>query len=194
MNKFKAIGVILFLLPRADASAQDGAIEDPIRYFASRYTDTTRDGKTIDNTMVRLVLDFNNDGLVDIALSDSYLWGNAGGYWEFFLQNDNRKYHCIGYVMLHPSAFRIEPVRAGVSRLTVYIHNDAGSGDLNTYEICSDSITFISTLLLHTGDDHPAGEKEYQRLFGYLRAKPLCEYITVYGYLRDPTLPWHPGY
>jgi hypothetical protein len=194
MNKLKPIAVILFLLPRADAFAQDGPIEDPIRYFASRYADTTQDGKTIDNIMVRLVLDFNNDDLVDIALSDSYLWGNAGGYWEFFLQNNDGKYHYIGYVMLHPDAFRIEAVRRGVARLIAYIHNDAGSGDLNTYEISADSITFISTFLLYTDDEHPAGEKEYQRLFGYLRAKPLCEYITVYGFLRDPTLPWHPGY
>lgn len=194
MNQFTVTVIFIVFLPRPYVLAQDRPIDDPIRYFASPYADTTEDGKTIDNIMVRLVLDLDNDGLVDVALSDSYKWGNAGGYWEFFLQRDDHKYYHVGSVLLHPDAFRIEPVRRGVSRLLVYIRDGAGVGDLNEYEISADSVAFISTSRLYTGQGNPTGEKEYQRLFGYLRDNPLCECITMYGYLKDSTLPWHPGY
>ena len=92
---------IAVLLPvfvaAANAVHAESLIEtpDPLRAFVyeqySRGSDYFIHGNR-DTTVYRCIVDFNKDGLIDLALSEKSILGNRTGPFEIFVQEKNGDY------------------------------------------------------------------------------------------------------
>ena len=178
----------------ASSHAQRAIVDDPINDFVEPYRDTTDVVDRDRRILVRIFADFNNDGIRDIALSDTYHWGNAGSDWEIYLGRQDGKYEFLTEAFFHPLAFRLEQIKKGNSKLIVYMRDNAVQGYLKEYEISSQGFKEISSRLLKTGDESSRDHAEYWQLFGHLYKKPVSECCKLYDYLQNPKVKWQLGY
>ena len=74
---------IVYILFSTVVFGQHNRITNPINSFTSKIDFNP----LVNQKIYKLTYDFNNDGLQDIALSSSDNFGNAGGKWNFYLQN-----------------------------------------------------------------------------------------------------------
>jgi hypothetical protein len=124
---------------------------------------------------IMIEADFNCDGRTDLALSDSTLWGNAGGEWGIYLKQDDGRYIYTGSAFFHPLAFHIDKKTDGIGIMTVYHRAGGGDGALVKFEITRGSVKEVSSEAFRPSENDPdsLNYKRYQSLFAVLRDHPL---------------------
>ena len=114
----------------------------------------------------RIVDDFNNDGIEDVALSyEINMFGNAGGHFSLYLGKSGGGFRAVGYFFAHPSAINLQKSKKGEGIITTYARSNAGSGYLIGERITSAGIFMLHKKLIQPGD---AGVPEDQKLYGDL--------------------------
>ena len=129
------------------------------------------------NTYYRITIDFNSDGISDLAISTALnLFGNAGGMFTFYLGNTNGEYNKVGSVFMHALAANLRPVHDGEGLLTVYVRDGGPGGDLISYSVTQTGIVERSSRYIRARDGGPkADEQLYQSFFAQdkrLNAEP----------------------
>jgi len=102
----------------------------------------------------RIIADFNQDGILDLALSYNVnFFGNGGGQFTLYLGTDGAKYLNSGKFMAHPSASVIAIEKwNGNSRLWTYLHGGGGIGSLGHYYISEKGLSDFQGITIHPGD------------------------------------------
>ena len=171
-------------------------VSDPIAQYAKQIE---KDLKEIyvsstpkDIRFVKGILDFNNDGLDDIALTSSLLWGNAGTDWEIYLGNEVGNYTYFGNIFFHPLGISVEPLKKGTAKIFVYRRLGASEGYLSEFHLTRAGTNTVATK--HIGPGGATGLKELDRIFGYLDKAYFAEFCKLSDYLADKNCDWVPGY
>jgi hypothetical protein len=101
---------------------------------------------------VRLLADFNADGIQDMALSvDRSLFGNAGGTFALYLGDGNGKYRKHGEFFAHPMAVSLEKINNKV-RLWTYYRGGGWIGQIGYNEVLKDRLSEYQSIAIHPGD------------------------------------------
>jgi hypothetical protein len=112
------------LLVLAAITAAEELLSDPTRAFVEGYDPSGN--AFLANVPERTVLlriraDFDNDGIQDLALSDSSTWGNAGGQWLLFRGQRDHRYLYWGTLFFSPGVAALHPVGRGTSEMALYV-------------------------------------------------------------------------
>ena len=95
--------------------------------------------------------DFNNDGVVDRAISEKLEnFGKSGGHFTIYLKLKG-KFKKLGEVYLHPAAYCIEG-RHEESRIWTYLIISAGAGLLRAYTIKKGKLNEAGSIEINPGD------------------------------------------
>jgi len=122
--------------------------------------------------LLRIRADFDNDGITDLALSESSTWGNAGT------------------LFFSPGAATLRPLTLGISELASYVRMSASRGTLQLYRVTSTEISRTSELSLDL--ERPSDRERYEGLLP-IEGKLPVEYCKLLEYRRDPANCWRPG-
>jgi hypothetical protein len=160
-------------------------IEKDIKEIYTNYT-------LADIRFVKGILDFNNDGLDDIALTSSLLWGNAGTDWEIYLGNEVGNYTYFMNLFFHPLGISVEPLKKGTAKIFIYRRLGAGEGYLSEFHLSRTGTNTVATKRIGLGG--ATGLKELDRIFGYLDKEYFAEFCKLSDYLADKNCDWMPGY
>ena len=174
-------------------------VSDPTDLFAKRIEKEIKEiyvTRSIEKIrLVRIVLDFDNDGFDDVALASSLYWGNAGAYWEVYIGNKARKFIFLDRLFFHPLAVSIQPIKKGKTRIVTYHRLGAHEGNLIEYNLSSTGINTVGIKRMSFGDDKSkANRKEMRDLFGHLHKASLAEFSLLPHYLEDKNCVWRRGY
>jgi hypothetical protein len=167
------------------------SIADPTSIIAKKLAEEVKiypQMKVEEIRLVRILHDFNNDEVDDVALVSSLSWGNAGVYWEIFLGGEDGGYIRLGSLFFHPLAISIQPVAEGISEIVTYSRLGAKAGDWETYRISREGIQRV--VFQRSQYD----EKQGQYLFGHLTKESLAQFCMLSVYLADPSCEWQLGY
>lgn len=189
---------LIILMSLHSAQAEMNEIKDPIREYTTsiKHQLTTNSNLLKSIRLIRFEADFNTDGLMDIAVSDTYegAWGNAGGEWQLYLQTNTGNYIPVSRpIFFHPLAIHIKPVKKGHSQITVYIRSSVAEGSLIQYDFSDNNLKQLGTRLMKSNESE-ADKKEYERLFGHLYSSPVSEFCMLWDYLEANTCEWRKGY
>ncbi len=100
----------------------------------------------------KITADFNNDGLIDYALSDLVeTFGNSGGHFDLYLKTKNKTYIKVGPLFFHHKAIEIEHLK-GMSRIWFYWRKSSNSGSLGYYEIEGNKLSKPTSFNISPGD------------------------------------------
>ena len=140
--------------------------------------------------LLRMRADLDNDGIADLALSESSTWGNAGGQWLRFRGQAGGGYVYWGTLFFSPGAAAVRPLERGVSELTLSVRLSATRGSVQVYRATSQGISRVSERAVDL--DQP---RDHDRAHA-LRPPPSplpVEYCKLLDFRRDPATCWRPG-
>ena len=106
-------------------------LADPTRAFVEGYDPSGNDflANVPERTvLLRIRADFDNDGVDDLALSDSSTWGNAGGQWLLFRGQPDQSYVYWGTLFFSPGAAALRPQAPGTSEMALYVRMSVSRG------------------------------------------------------------------
>jgi len=186
-----AVAVALLILVATVAAAD--RLTDPTRAFVEGYDPSGSDflANVPERTvLLRIRADFDNDGVDDLALSDSSTWGNAGGQWLLFRRQPDGSYSYWGTLFFSPGAAAVRPRARGTAEVALYVRTGASRGTVQVYRVTSDGISRVSELSLDL--ERPADRERYDAL---LRSEPrlVVEHCKLLEYRRDAANCWKPG-
>lgn len=188
----RAAAVALLVLAAAVAVAGD-RLTDPTRAFVEGYDPTGNDflANVPERTvLLRVRADLDNDGIEDLALSDSSTWGNAGGQWLLFRGHPDGGYVYWGTLFFSPGAAAVRPLARGASEVALYVRMGVSRGTLEVYRLTSAGISRISEASLDL--DRPGDRARHDALFRSNRRLPV-EYCKLLEYRHDAASCWKPG-
>jgi hypothetical protein len=174
-------------------AARADQLTDPIQAFVEGYDPSGNDflANVPERTvLLRIRADFDNDGVDDLALSDSSTWGNAGGQWLLFRGQRDGSYVYWGTLFFAPGAAALRPVGHGEAELALYVRMSASRGAVHVYRLTSAEITRLSTVSVDL--DRPRDRERHDVLLRPVRQLPV-EYCKLLEYRRDAAHCWHPG-
>jgi hypothetical protein len=122
----------------------------------------------------RMLGDFNDDGIEDMALSCNInFFGNGGGEFTLYLRNNKKKYKKYGKFLAHPYGDAVAIEKWGKeTRLWTYSHGGSGIGDLRYYVFGRESLSGPEGLRIHPGDGGTdMGNAIYDAVFKNSNAK-----------------------
>lgn len=194
-NTVKSIHVfiaILFVFALSPLTSVGQVVSDPVAEFAEMYREPPDSIPAFaERHLLKIVHDFNNDGIDDIAISDSFLWGTAGGPWRIYLGLGKGKYSYLDDLFFDSDAIAFLPKRTGCAEIIVYIRNGGGKGDLIHYLISRKGIKKDASKTIYLNSDTKnADYKEYMTLFGRLSKSPIAVWCLLADYLENPNCPW----
>ena len=100
----------------------------------------------------RILADFNGNGIMDMALSCSVsLFGNAGGQFTVYIQNEDGRFRRLGEFFGHPMALALERVGEKV-RLWTYVRGGGWIGQIGFYDVKEDGLSDYHGITIHPGD------------------------------------------
>lgn len=100
----------------------------------------------------RILADFNGDGIMDMAVSVPVnLFGNSGGHFTVYLQNEEGRFRKLGQFFGHPMALALERVGEKV-RLWTYVRIGGWIGQIGFYEVNEDGLSDYRGVTIHPGD------------------------------------------
>jgi hypothetical protein len=111
-----------------------------------------------------MIADFNNDGLDDMAIGDSFHEGNAGLFWQVFLGQLEGGYRFLGKLFFHPESFKLEPLEGGRVHFYAYHHMGWDEGLIQEYIISASGIDQFRSRPVKT-ETNEADKEEFGRLF-----------------------------
>jgi hypothetical protein len=183
----------VFLLALVAGTGAEEFLSDPTRAFVEGYDPSGNDflANVPERTvLLRIRADFDNDGIEDLALSDSSTWGNAGGQWLLFRGQRDHRYRYWGTLFFSPGVAALRPLNRGRSEITLYMRTSASQGTLQVYGMTEAGITRLSEVRL---DLERAGDRErYETLVRSAPPLPV-EYCKLLDYRRDAAHCWRPG-
>src|SRR2546428_701086 len=128
-------------LPLAAVVADAGEmLTDPTRAFVEGYDPSGNDffANVPERTvLLRIRADFDNDGIADIALSESSTWGNAGGQWLLFRGQSDGSYVYWATLFFSPGAASVRALARGTSEMTLYVRMGASRSSVYMYRVTS---------------------------------------------------------
>jgi hypothetical protein len=185
-----AVALLAFVVGVATAGER---LADPTRAFVEGYDPSGNDffANVPERTvLLRIRADFDNDGVDDLALSESSTWGNAGGQWLLFRGESDRSYVYLGTLFFSPGSVAMRPLARGTSEVTLFVRMGVSRGTVETYRLTSAGINRISALPLEL--DRPTDRERYDALLR--TARPLSvEYCKLLDYRRNAASCWQPG-
>jgi hypothetical protein len=194
MNKIPLILILITLTLSTLAVAQD-VVTDPVEDFASQYRDTSSIDHFNKMVLIKIVRDFNNDGINDIAVSETSEWGNAGGEWDIYLGQADGHYKYLDQMIFHADGIAFLPLCQGISEVVTYIHGGAEEGDLVHYYLSDKGVSKISGRRIVFNNPKDAEEyAKYNQLFGNAYKRPMSVCCRLSEYLRNKNCNWQPGY
>src|SRR5512137_256046 len=113
-------------------------LADPTRAFVEGYDPSGNDflANVPERTvLLRIRADFDNDGIDDLALSESSTWGNAGGQWLLFRGQPDRSFVYWETLFFSSGAAALRPTTPGAGELVLYVRSGATRGTVLTYRI-----------------------------------------------------------
>ena len=155
--------VLLFLTLQVSCFAQQGTIQNPYRHFVQMIAQI--DAKdTFNYTFHRIVYDFNNDGMPDVALSTNDTWGNAGGEWTIYFMQVNKKYvkgnvelkqqkgkkKIAGNLFFDPATTSIKKEQTGKSCFIIYHRMSCCDGNIAYYNIYKNKLQLYKSEYIHS--------------------------------------------
>jgi hypothetical protein len=172
MSKLIVIHIVVFIICINRSFAQKiDSTKDPITEYVKGYgePDPSETEDIATSIISKIVYDFNNDGMPDIALTCSHLWGAHIGPWSIYLGRKNGYYSYIDDIWFVASAVRVIPIKKGMSKIIAYWHWSAAQGELVETVVSSDSVKEIKRTMIYP--DYYAkneDERKYEELFhGY---------------------------
>lgn len=114
--------------------------------------------KNIDESSVemlrRIITDFNNDGIQDIALNiyPAFQYGHACS-WAIFIRKEDGSYNYLGNILLYEGCVYLSRIKPSISRLSFFYQNISSDGDIITYEISDSYIKEVSIKPIQFDDD-----------------------------------------
>jgi hypothetical protein len=111
---FFAVLAAMLLSAGGCLRAYQGRIPDPVSSFVSGSALPEQPGLRL----MRMVLDFNNDGLEDMAVSDSSRLNGSCVNWKLYLRTREQKYAYRGSLLLDMARVCIEPLNKGMTRIS----------------------------------------------------------------------------
>ncbi len=174
------------------AVAAEPPLTDPVDAFVKGYDPSHGDffiHEPERTVLLRLRLDFDNDGIADLAVSEGSIWGQAGGPWLIFLGGRDGRYTYVGELFFYPTTLAIRPVSPGVAEVTTFERTSASGGHLVVSRISRAVITPLREEILH--DVQGADRDRYRALFPTVR--PEAESCRLVEYRRDAARCWRPG-
>jgi len=160
---------VLLAVVHCDAFSQIvDSTKDPATEYVHMYgePDTSQIEEVATSTISKVVFDFNNDGLPDIALTCSHLWGAHIGPWEIYLGGKNGYYHFVGNLDFVADAVRVIPTKKGEAKAIAYSHWSAAQGELIESLISSKEIKEIKRTMIYPDYYAQNGDwKKYEELF-----------------------------
>src|SRR2546428_5284882 len=127
-----AVAGFLLVLVAAAAPAAE-RLADPTREFVDGYDPSQNDffANTPERTvLLRIRDDFDGDGIVDLALSESSTWGQAGGQWLLFRGDPGGGYVYWGTLFFSAGSAALRPPPG---ELTTHVRAAAPPGPLQTF-------------------------------------------------------------
>lgn len=167
-------------------------LADPVDAFVNGYDPSGGDffvhapERTV---LLRLRTDFNNDGIVDLALSEGSIWGQAGGPWLIFLGDRGGRYTYVGELFFHPARLAIRPVGRGAADITAFVRDSAASGHLVVSRVASAGISPVRDQVLR--DVAGADQDAYRAAFS--TATVQAESCRLVDYRGDKLHCWRAG-
>jgi hypothetical protein len=183
------IASLALALVAAAALAAD-RLHDPTREFVGGYDPSQNDffANTPERTvLLRIRDDFDGDGVVDLALSESSTWGNAGGQWLLFRGENDGRYVYWGTLFFSSGAVIVGPQRG---ELTAYVRTSASRGSLQVHRLTPDGVTLARKRPLDL--ERQADRTAYETALA-AGHRPAVEHCKLLEYRRDPTGCWRPG-
>jgi len=145
---------ILAILFTTTVYAQDTStviiVNNPFDHLVESYN---KNPNAEDMTLLKIEADFNNDGLLDIAVNGDAEMGNAGTDWDIYLRTKDGKFKLLDGMFFHPSAITIKPIKKGQARLIAYHRGDPNEGSIAEYLISSSGIKLIRRKKVHVKDN-----------------------------------------
>ena len=171
----------------------DERLADPTRAFVEGYDPSGNDflvnvpERTV---LLRIRTDFDNDGISDLALSDSSTWGNAGGQWLLFRGQPDLTYVYWGTLFFTPGAAVLRPQAPGTSELALYVRMGASRGNLDVYRITSVAVSRVREQSLDL--ERSSDRERYEALLRSGLRLPV-EYCKLLDYRQAAATCWQPG-
>jgi hypothetical protein len=193
MRHLLGAGAVALLSVAAGTAAASERLSDPARAFVEGYDPSGNDffANVPERTvLLRIRADFDNDGITDIALSESSTWGNAGGQWLLFRGQSDGKYVYWGTLFFSPSAARVRTLAGGTSEMVLYVRKSVSRGTIHVYRVTSAGISPVSDLSLDL--DRPSDRERYNELLRLERQLPV-ESCRLLEYRQDAATCWRPG-
>jgi hypothetical protein len=193
MRRLPGAGAVALLVCISGMAARADQLTDPIQAFVEGYDPSGNDflANVPERTvLLRIRADFDNDGVDDLALSDSSTWGNAGGQWLLFRGQRDGSYVYWGTLFFAPGAAALRPVGRGEAELALYVRMSASRGVVHVYRLTSAEITRLSAVSVDL--DRPRDRERHDVLLRPVRQLPV-EYCKLLEYRRDAAHCWHPG-
>ena len=172
-------------------------IKDPVEYFAWTqllYDETYEAEVTVRET------DFNNDGLIDFALTSKAAWGRAGGTWQIFLQKKPGLYYPFVNMFFNP--MKLQALEKGKARFLIYHRSSGYHGSLISYIITSDQIKyedsaevsfvegdFIPGNMYDDSNENKEKAEKYIEIFESSEEIPINSYIITTNALLEKKFP-----
>ncbi|MCJ7484695.1 MAG: hypothetical protein E4H23_10920 [Chrysiogenales bacterium] len=137
----------------------------------------------------RMSLDFNNDGLNDLALGDSFHEGNAGLFWEIFLGQPSGDCRYLGRLFYTPQAFNLQPLESGRSRFYAFHHMGEDDAMIEEYIISASGIVRFKSRQMKPNTNE-ADKEECGRLFRTGLKENGEENCYLHAFLGNKNIPW----
>ena len=139
------------LSPQAIFQAPFQTTRDPYKRFREECEGTAPEsGLKRALQRYRIIADFNNDSLDDLALSDDInMFGNAGGFFAIFIALNETEYRYLGDIFAHPMVVQVAKIQNGVGRIENYHRLGPRSGAFVEYQITDTLIRKVSKCHVH---------------------------------------------
>lgn len=187
--RLAAVLLILSIWLPAVVGASEN-IRDPLDYFLASDESDLEVSKT--SEVWRIQRDFNNDGLVDIALAESALCGKTNCLFTLYIKNKGGTFSEIGEIALVPRQYSLVPLDSGRSRLTGCMNSGKGSAEPYGYIIDSRSVNELSDgdLPSEFNVSKDSERAEYKALCQSRPEAPYFEACKLNEYLTKKRCDW----
>jgi len=153
MLKYFICFLILNLCPFKKVQCQRATVLDPVAELLSN----NNYDSTLHYSIHKIEYDFNNDGLMDVAISDPDGWGNAGGIWYFYFKNKNEGYYYYDKIdVMHYSMYSVIKNNYKKNILIFYHSMGCCEGNVNYYSFENGNFKVIKLT-------HLEGESIYEK-------------------------------
>jgi hypothetical protein len=137
---------------------------DYLKLYAKADSNEMKD--TPSRVISKIVYDFDNDGIHDVAITNSHNWGAHIGPWDIYIGQKNGNYKYIGSMDFVNDAVRVIPIKKGLSKIISYSHWSVNQGELIEYQLSSNRIKEIKRIMIYP--DYYSRNKDwnkYEELF-----------------------------